>query len=200
VFGHAILEREKNYVVGDIAYCTEAPSWVRLRCTTAGKTSVSQPSNYSTITQAGTTITDGTAKFVVDDVRLAQTLSTSANQAPSVAVLKNAYDTAVSTAANNNKTNLYVGSDGKLHFVNKAGADTALNFKTHDATYTYPLNSLGSLVDLGVRHTYRYVNAQNVYQKGYVDGITKANTNKKATVTNTTNASGKIIKQVFKFA
>ena len=38
--------------------------------------------------------------------------------------------TNVSTAADN--INLYVGDDGKLHWVNKAGADSALNFSSYD--------------------------------------------------------------------
>ena len=36
----------------------------------------------------------------------------------------------MSTAADN--INLYVGDDGKLHWVNKAGADSALNFSSYD--------------------------------------------------------------------
>ncbi len=31
----------------------------------------------------------------------------------------------------------YVGTDGKLHFVNSAGADTALNFSSGDSLFAY---------------------------------------------------------------
>ena len=38
----------------------------------------------------------------------------------------------------NSRINLYVGSDGKLHFVNKDGADTALNFSSvNSASYVW---------------------------------------------------------------
>ena len=39
-------------------------------------------------------------------------------------------------------------------------------------TYTYPVGSTGSTVDMGDTNTYRYVNAENVYNKGKVDGTT----------------------------
>ncbi len=38
-------------------------------------------------------------------------------------------------------------------------------------TYTFPVNSTGSTVDLGAKNTYRYVNATNVYEKGKSDKI-----------------------------
>ena len=34
-----------------------------------------------------------------------------------------------------NKINIYVGGDGKLHFVNSGGADTALNFSSGKSSY-----------------------------------------------------------------
>ena len=40
------------------------------------------------------------------------------------------------------------------------------------ATYTYATNSTGGTVDLGARNNYRYVNADNVYNKGKADGVT----------------------------
>ena len=162
VFGHSILERDKKYAVGDIAYCNEAPSWVILRCTNAGTTAIIEPTNYKNITTPGESVTDGTAVFTADDHRLATALSASDNQAASVGLVK-------STAE---KIRIYVGSDGKLHFTNSAGADSALNFKVHDATYTFPANDTGATKDLGELHKYRYVNAANVYAKGKADGVT----------------------------
>lgn len=43
---------------------------------------------------------------------------------------------------------------------------------THTDTYTYPSGSTGGTYDMGVSHTYRYVNASNVYTKGKADGKT----------------------------
>lgn len=56
--------------------------------------------------------------------------STSSNVAASAKAVStlNSNLTNVSTAADN--INLYVGDDGKLHWVNKAGADSALNFSS----------------------------------------------------------------------
>lgn len=63
------LSRLKAYNVGDIAFCASAPSWVRLECVQAGTTSVTEPGDYATIESAGGIITDGTVKFIVDDMR-----------------------------------------------------------------------------------------------------------------------------------
>ena len=49
-------------------------------------------------------------------------------------------------------------------------AGLAAGQTTHTTTYTYPANSTGGTVDLGINHTYRYVNAANVYAKGKADG------------------------------
>ena len=82
-----ILKRSTAYVVGTVAYEPTAPSWVMLRCTTAGTTAASTPSTYKTISSAGTVITDGTAKFTVYDIRPTGTLSTSAYTVPTVGLL-----------------------------------------------------------------------------------------------------------------
>ena len=84
----AILQRSKAYAKGDIAYTSDAPSWVMLRCTTAGTTAATVPTTYSTITSAGTTITDGTAKFAVYDRRPTSTLSSSSYQIPTISLVK----------------------------------------------------------------------------------------------------------------
>ena len=47
----------------------------------------------------------------------------------------------------NSRINLYVGGDGKLHFVNKDGADSALNFSsytTETKTWSWSANGDGS--------------------------------------------------------
>ena len=174
-FGHAILARNKSYKVGDIAYCHNAPSWVRLRCTIAGTTATQESGAYKSISSAGTAITDGTAIFVADDVRLASSVSTSENQAPTVGLLKKVNDTANSAVTKAGTVNLYVGSDKKLHFKNAAGADTALNFNPHGETYTFPVGHTGSTEDFGEVHKYQFFNAQNVYNKGVSDADARAN-------------------------
>ena len=47
---------------------------------------------------------------------------------------------------------------------------TAPSETTHTETYTFPANDTGGQKDLGVNHSYRYVNASNVYNKGKADG------------------------------
>lgn len=37
-------------------------------------------------------------------------------------------------------------------------------------TYTFPVNDTGATKDLGASNSYRYINAQNVYNKGVTDG------------------------------
>lgn len=95
-----ILKRSSAYTVGMIAYEPTAPSWTMLRCTTAGTTASTVPSTYQTISSAGTTITDGTAKFVVYDVRPTTTLSSSQYLVPSVSLV-NSFNSELT--ANGNK-------------------------------------------------------------------------------------------------
>lgn len=85
----SILKRSTAYTVGTIVYISAAPSWVQLKCTTAGTTASTQPGTYASISAAGTTITDGTAKFTVYDIRPSATLSSSAYQVPTMNLVNN---------------------------------------------------------------------------------------------------------------
>ena len=67
--GIAILQRSRSYQVGDIAYHKALPSWARLECVKAGTTGAAEPTSLATVTKAGQLITDGTAVWIVDDVR-----------------------------------------------------------------------------------------------------------------------------------
>ena len=65
-----MLKRNKAYSIGDIAYSSYLPSWARLECVTAGTTASTVPSSFATVSmKAGQYITDGTAIFILDDVR-----------------------------------------------------------------------------------------------------------------------------------
>ena len=65
----AILQRSRTYQVGDIVYHKALPSWARLECVRAGTTGAPEPTSLATVTKAGQLITDGTAVWIVDDVR-----------------------------------------------------------------------------------------------------------------------------------
>ena len=62
------LQRNTAYQYGDIAYSPKLPSWAYLYCVTAGTTAASEPS-FSGVNTMGQYITDGTVKWIVDDVR-----------------------------------------------------------------------------------------------------------------------------------
>lgn len=64
-----MLKRNKAYSIGDIAYSSYLPSWGRLECVKAGTTATSVPPALGTTQLAGQYITDGTAIFILDDVR-----------------------------------------------------------------------------------------------------------------------------------
>lgn len=66
--GIAILQRSRAYQVGDIAYSKHLPSWARLECVKAGMTGASIP-NLSEVHKCGIMVTDGSAVWIVDDVR-----------------------------------------------------------------------------------------------------------------------------------
>lgn len=64
-----MLKRNKAYSIGDIAYSSYLPSWARLECVTAGTTADAVPSSMNTVSSGGVLISDGTAVFILDDVR-----------------------------------------------------------------------------------------------------------------------------------
>lgn len=66
--GLNLLSRSKAYQYGDIAYSPNLPSWAYLFCVQAGTTAASEPS-FSGVNTMGQYITDGTVKWIVDDVR-----------------------------------------------------------------------------------------------------------------------------------
>lgn len=66
--GIAILQRSKTYAVGDIAYHKALPSWARLECVKAGTTGATLP-NPAEVRKCGVMLTDGTAVWILDDVR-----------------------------------------------------------------------------------------------------------------------------------
>ena len=68
VTGINMLARSKAYQYGDIAYSPNLPSWAYLFCVQAGTTAASEPS-FTSINTMGQYITDGTVKWIVDDVR-----------------------------------------------------------------------------------------------------------------------------------
>ena len=68
VTGINMLARNQVYQYGDIAYSNNLPSWAYLFCVTAGTTAASEPS-FSGVNTMGQYITDGTVKWIVDDVR-----------------------------------------------------------------------------------------------------------------------------------
>ena len=68
--GIAILQRSRTYQVGDIAYHKALPSWARLECVRAGTTDAELPDKIKqTIENGGVIIHDGTAVWIVDDLR-----------------------------------------------------------------------------------------------------------------------------------
>ena len=68
VTGINMLARNQAYQYGDIAYSNNLPSWAYLFCVTAGTTAASEPS-FSGVNSMGQYITDGTVKWIVDDIR-----------------------------------------------------------------------------------------------------------------------------------
>ena len=61
------LKRSTAYVVGDVAYSSNLPSWARLECVTAGTTASTEPTLSSVA--VGTSVTDGTVTWIIDDIR-----------------------------------------------------------------------------------------------------------------------------------
>lgn len=62
-----LLQRNKSYTVGEVAYSSNLPSWAYLECVTAGETGAIEPS-FSSFT-IGSVVNDGSSVWVVNDVR-----------------------------------------------------------------------------------------------------------------------------------
>jgi len=60
------VKRSTAYLIGDIAYSVNLPTWARLQCVVAGTTNSTEPSWGTT---AGVLIADGTATWIIDDIR-----------------------------------------------------------------------------------------------------------------------------------
>jgi hypothetical protein len=66
--GLNILQRNKVYSVGDIAYSPNLPSWAYLECVTAGTTGNAEP-NFSNVSTGGGLKSDGTVQWDIHDSR-----------------------------------------------------------------------------------------------------------------------------------
>lgn len=65
-----LLQRNRAYQVGDIAYHKSLPSWARLECVRAGTTGAELPDKIKqALENGGVIIHDGTAVWIVDDIR-----------------------------------------------------------------------------------------------------------------------------------
>lgn len=68
--GIAILQRNKTYAVGDVAYHKALPSWARLECVKAGTTGATLSTQIEQMVQnGGVMVTDGTVVWIIDDLR-----------------------------------------------------------------------------------------------------------------------------------
>lgn len=63
-----------------------------------------------------------------------------------------------------------MGAANLNRYVNTNGVPNS-----NTGTYTFPANDTGGTKDLGEANNYRYVNAQNVYNKGKADGAAFGN-------------------------
>ena len=64
-----IIQRNKTYAIGDIAYSKNLPSWARLECVKAGTTAADEPAAIASVSAGGVLVSDGGVLWIVDDVR-----------------------------------------------------------------------------------------------------------------------------------
>lgn len=127
--GINILQRNKTYAVEDIAYSFGLPSWAYLECTEAGTTAATEPS-FASATTPGTYVTDGTAEFILCDMRdgtpvgrvvYAETLQDGYLKYNGATVLRNDYKRPCRYAT---KKNLFYDADDTYTFMGTTAADS----------------------------------------------------------------------------
>lgn len=64
-----IIQRNKSYAVGDIAYSKNLPSWARLECVKAGTTAAEEPVALASVSTGGVLLSDGSVLWIIDDIR-----------------------------------------------------------------------------------------------------------------------------------
>ena len=64
-----IIQRNKSYAVGDIAYSKNLPSWARLECVKAGTTAAEEPVALASVSTGGVLVSDGSVLWIIDDIR-----------------------------------------------------------------------------------------------------------------------------------
>lgn len=130
-----MLKRNKAYSIGDIAYSSYLPSWARLECVTAGTTGATIPPALGATHIAGQYITDGTAIFILDDVRdgnrvgdivLKPTLNDGYIKVNGATLKASEYPRLLKFAQDNNLcvTDVEWEADSSTKYVYKAGTDT----------------------------------------------------------------------------
>lgn len=130
-----MLKRNKTYSIGDIAYSSYLPSWARLECVTAGTTGATIPPALGATHIAGQYITDGTAIFILDDVRdgnrvgdivLKPTLNDGYIKANGATLKASEYPRLLKFAQDNNLcvANVKWEEDSSTKYVYEAGTDT----------------------------------------------------------------------------
>ena len=62
-----VLQCNKAYAIGDIAYSKNLPSWARLECVKAGTTAAMEPQWTNIL--GGVILDDGSVRWIVDDIR-----------------------------------------------------------------------------------------------------------------------------------
>ena len=127
--GINILQRNKAYAVEDIAYSFGLPSWAYLECTEAGTTAATEPS-FASATTPGTYVTDGTAEFILCDIRdgtpvgrvvYAETLQDGYLKYNGATVLRSDYKRPCRYAT---KKNLFYDADDTYTFMGTTAADS----------------------------------------------------------------------------
>lgn len=127
--GINILQRNKTYAVEDIAYSFGLPSWAYLECTEAGTTAATEPS-FASATTPGTYVTDGTAEFILCDIRdgtpvgrvvYAETLQDGYLKYNGATVLRSDYKRPCRYAT---KKNLFYDADDTYTFMGTTAADS----------------------------------------------------------------------------
>lgn len=185
-----IIQRNYTYKKDDIVYVPSAKSWAMFVCTKAGQTSNILPSAYKDAV-VGASISDGSAYFVLYDIRPSSTASDSDYQVPAMSLVNNINDQL--TAPDGLGTKFYFDYQNGKYGYNTSSSRSPDTFHAFGGAikikYNYNTKTSGSTITL---NSEEFPGCENWITENFIVIPCETPTKKRISDKKTISASGDI--------